>query len=288
MELVDGVYEEQVDDAAEVASALTASGGPLKPPKSWFDDPKLDKPTPIQVTKEGRIYGHIADWSTSHVGLPGDRKVPRSSTNYAFFRTGVVETEDGSEVPVGQLTLSGGHATLQADAGQTVKHYDDTASAVADIAVGEDSHGVWISGGLRPGVQDTDIRVLRASAPSGDWRPINGKLELVAVCQVNVPGFPVARAMVASGEVTALVAAGAGAMMQRRYENATLERVDELAAKLTRFEDKIASMTAAATKTKAPKMPPKKIVLSKEEESALDAEEAELMKNYREMPAKRK
>jgi hypothetical protein len=56
------------------------------------------------------------------------------------------------------------------------------------------------------------VRALRASAPSGDWRPINGSLELVAVCQVNVPGFPLARAMVASGKIMALVAAGASHM----------------------------------------------------------------------------
>jgi hypothetical protein len=48
----------------------------------------------------------------------------------------------------------------------------------------------------------------------------------VAVCQVNVPGFPIARARVASGYVTALVAAGASAIAELR--GATVE--DRIAA----------------------------------------------------------
>jgi hypothetical protein len=64
------------------------------------------------------------------------------------------------------------------------------------------------------------IRALRASAPSGDWRPINGGLELVAICQVNVPGFPTARAMIASGKVLALVAAGASYMAAMKCSGA--------------------------------------------------------------------
>lgn len=240
----DGVYEETVDDSAELANALLAGGGPLRPPREWFEHPNLTKPTPITVTADGRIYGHIASFETSHIGIPGARKPPRSRHDYAFFKTGVLETAEGDEVAVGQLTLAGGHAPLNADAGAAARHYDDTSSAVADVTVGEDIHGIWISGGVRPGVEDTAIRALRASAPSGDWRPINNNLELVAICQVNVPGFPVARAMVAGGEMISLVAAGASDMYRRRLEFATQASVDELRARLTQFED---SLTAAGT-----------------------------------------
>ena len=97
-----------------------------------------------------------------------------------------------------------------------MKHYDDTLSAVADVSAGEDSYGIWVSGSLRPDATALQVRALRASAPSGDWRPINGALELVAVCQVNVPGFPVARAMVAGGQVLALTAAGARPIAELR------------------------------------------------------------------------
>jgi hypothetical protein len=163
--------------------------------------------------------------------MAGSTKPPRSRSNYSYFHTGVVRTEDGTDVPVGQLTLAGGHATLEASASEAVKHYDDTASSFADVHAGEDRYGIWVSGALRPGTTPEQIRAVRASAPSGDWRPINGYLELVAVCQVNVPGFPIARARVASGAVVALVAAGASVLAKMKSDP-----MAELAERVERLE----------------------------------------------------
>jgi hypothetical protein len=218
----DGIYEETVDAEGELL-AVTASGFlsqeiPSTPPSEWFSDPQLGKPTPITVGEDGRIFGHIAAWHVNHIGMPRATKPPRSKSKYAYFHTGVCRTDNGSDVPVGQLTLAGGHAPLDADAASAARHYDDTASAIADVHAGEDAHGIWVAGSLRPNATEGQIRALRASAPSGDWRPINGSLELVAVCQVNVPGFPIARAMVASGKVLALVAAGAHYMAIMKSE----------------------------------------------------------------------
>ena len=211
----DGIYEEAVE--AELPGVITASGFltapvPVTPPREWFESPMLTKPTPITVDETGKIYGHIAAWHVNHIGMPRSTRPPRSRSKYAYFHTGVLRCDDGRDVPVGQLTLAGGHASLHADAAAAAKHYDDTASAIADVHAGEDEYGIWVSGSIRPDATEAQIRALRASAPSGDWRPINGSLELVAVCQVNVPGFPIARAMVASGKVLALVAAGAHEM----------------------------------------------------------------------------
>jgi len=206
--LKDGIYTEALDDVGLVRAVL-AGGFPVAPPDEWLQDQKLDRLTPLTHTDDGQVFGHIADWHQQHIGLPGSVKPPRSRSNYSYFMTGTLRTASGKDVNVGQLTLAGGHAPLNADAGHAVAHYDNTASAVADVVVGEDKFGIWVAGALRPDIKPEQVRTLRASAPSGDWRPINGALELVAVCQVNVPGFPIARARVASGAVTALVAAGA-------------------------------------------------------------------------------
>lgn len=220
----DGVYEESMEDFADLepimASGFLKSPIPLSPPADWFKRPQLNRPTPLTVDDDGRIYGHIAAWNVNHIGLPRATKPPRSRSKYAYFHTGVLRCEDGTDVPVGQLTLAGGHAPLNADAASAAKHYDDTASAVADIHVGEDEYGIWCAGSLRPDLEEMQIRALRASAPSGDWRPINGGLELVAICQVNVPGFPTARAMVAGGKMLALVAAGASYMAAMKCSGA--------------------------------------------------------------------
>lgn len=232
----DGIYfddADPVETAALLACGIIASSIPMTPPKTWFENPQLKEPTPLTVTDDGRVFGHIAAWHVDHIGMAFGTRPPRSRSNYAYFHTGVVRTEEGSDVPVGQLTLAGGHADITASAADAVKHYDDTASAFADVHAGEDAYGIWVSGALRPGTTPEQVRAARASAPSGDWRPIKGALELVAVCQVNVPGFPVARARVASGQVTALVAAGASSLARLKANPvADLQsRVDRLEAK---------------------------------------------------------
>jgi hypothetical protein len=94
------------------------------------------------------------------------------------------------------------------------------------------------------------IRALRASAPSGDWRPINGSLELVAVCQVNVPGFPIARALVASGKVMALVAAGANfmAVLKSEHVDHFITKAEQL-AQLSASAPDLKSRVRAAKKS---------------------------------------
>jgi hypothetical protein len=239
-DMADGTYIGTPATDAEteemVRSALVAAGVPLNPPVAWFDNPKLGERTPLTIEDDGRVFGHIATWDREHIGLPFSTTPPKSRSNYAYFHTGVLRTEEGVDVPVGQITLAGGHADLNASAQMAVKHYDDTASAMCDVHCGEDEFGIWVAGALRPSVTSEQIRAIRASAPSGDWRPINGRLELVAICQVNVPGFPITRARVASGHVYALVAAGTSTLNEIRrgrvnnHLDALLERVERLEA----------------------------------------------------------
>lgn len=228
----DGVYETMLDDMDSELASLAASAAPMIPPASWFENPRLNEPTPLTVDDNGRVFGHIAAWHVDHIGLPQATRPPRSASKYAYFHTGVVRVDDGRDVPVGQLTLAGGHAPLFASANDAVKHYDDTASAVADIHIYEDSYGIVAAGALRPDVTPSQVRALRASAPSGDWRPISNRLELVAVCQVNVPGFPIARSMVAGGQIQALVAAGAQPLAELRESTQT----NQLEARLKSLE----------------------------------------------------
>ena len=230
----DGTYVDEMDEteaSALVACGLVAGSIPVVPPNAWFENPKMSKATPLTVDDEGRVFGHIAAWHVDHIGMSFGTKPPRSRSKYAYFHTGVVRTDSGKDVPVGQLTLAGGHASLEASASEAVRHYDDTASAIADVHAGEDAFGIWVAGALRPGTTPEQVRALRASAPSGDWRPVKGHLELVAVCQVNVPGFPIARARVASGAVMALVAAGAGVLARMKSDP-----VAELSARVQKLE----------------------------------------------------
>lgn len=184
---------------------------PARPPKDWFANPDLSVPTGITVSADGRVYGHAALWGTCHVGQAGLCVTPPQEDSHPYFMTGAVWTDEGDMVSVGQITLGTGHADIQAGHRAATEHYDNTGTAVADVAVGNDSHGIWVAGSLRPGTPADKIHELRASGQvSGDWRNIGGHLRLVGLLAVNVPGFPVPkiRAKYTSGQQLALVAAG--------------------------------------------------------------------------------
>ena len=192
-------------EVRERDGSITASAHPIEapvcPPSEWFTDPKLHGPTPMTVTNEGRLYGHVATWGTCHIGF-ADQCVtpPRSVANYSHYLTGEILCADGSRVPVGQITMDTGHAPLNATGARATAHYDNTGTAVADVIVGEDDYGIWMAGAIRPELDAAKIRGLMASDVSGDWRRIAGNLELVGVLAVNVPGFPKARIMARENE----------------------------------------------------------------------------------------
>lgn len=191
--------------------SLTAAAIPTAPPEAWFKDPNLTGPTALVVEDDGRVYGHIAAWGTCHIGQIGKCvEPPTSPSNYAYFRTGALQTAEGTSVAVGHLTMGTGHAGPRDSANAAAEHYDNTGTVFADVAAGEDAYGIWVAGSLRPGITAEQVRVARSAPISGDWRTIRGSLELVGALAVNVPGFPVPRpqGLLASGEVKSLQASG--------------------------------------------------------------------------------
>lgn len=172
----------------------------VAPPGVWFALQKLDGPTPIHVSTDGQIYGHAAAWGVCHSSYQNKCiYVPRSNCNYAKYRTGNVLTAEGNLIPTGRIISDTCHPrTKGLSAEDTKKFYDNTGNAVADVVVYEDEFGLQIAGALRPEVTPAQIRTLRGSSLSGDWRPIRGQLELVALLCVNAPGF-IVDGLVASG-----------------------------------------------------------------------------------------
>lgn len=192
----------------EVLTAAAAGMAPEVPPADWFTTPEADRPTPLTITADGQVFGHAALWNTCHTGIPGRCTTPpRSPSGYRFFHLGATETDDGGTVSTGKITFGAGHAPLTASRSGTAAHYDNTAHAGADVVARDGKHGIWVAGALRPGLAARAVKTLRAAALSGDWRSVNGALELIGLLAVNVPGFPVPR-------TSALVSAATG-----EYEN---------------------------------------------------------------------
>lgn len=206
--------ETEVDETEEETEAVAASAAatvpaqpatvvvPSRPPADWFTNPGFAEPTPLTISDDGRVSGHLAAWGTCHVGSERICLVPPSTEcSYERFLIGTVPTADGSSVPTGALTWGIEHADLSLSLIEAQAHYANSRHGWADVTVGEDDHGIWTAGALRPGLTHDDVRILRALALSGDWRHDARvrNLELVAALAVNVPGFPIPRAVVASG-----------------------------------------------------------------------------------------
>lgn len=227
-----------------VAEVITAAG-PIIYPNEMFADPEFAVPTPIRVDAEGHVSGHAAVWGKCHIGFPGTcTTAPKSRTNYSHFLTGSLPLEEGGFQPVGTITLDTSHAEHRMSAREAAMHYDHTGTAAAFVNVGEDAHGIWVSGVLRPGLADEDATILSASSLSGDWRRIGGNLELVALLSVNTPGFPVA--YTAGDEQVALVAAGYGHIKPKQSHSQLAAEIGHAAetalARTTAHEIRLASM----------------------------------------------
>jgi hypothetical protein len=208
-----------------LTAALTAPE--WKPPAAWFADPQLSVPTGITVTDEGRVYGHAAMWGSCHIGQADVCVQPPHEENHPYYMTGEALTDDGRRIPVGQITVGTGHAPLSMGAIPASEHYDHTGHAVADVTVGNDAHGIWVAGSIRPGADPALVHELRASGQvSGDWRRIGSALRLVGLLAVNVPGFPVPKlkARVASGVQEALVAAGRPTVSHAKTEGEIIQQ----------------------------------------------------------------
>jgi hypothetical protein len=166
--------------------AAVADAVPMEPPAAWFADPVLTGPTKITVTDEGRVYGHIAAWASKHAGLPGDVVPPHNpDTAYSKFHRHPVRCADGSRVKTGPLAGKGHADRNDCRLWAVQAHYDNPDYVLADVVVGEDEHGIWASGALRPGVEPWQVMYVDRYSISGDWR--GG--ELLAACLASVPGF---------------------------------------------------------------------------------------------------
>lgn len=164
------------------------------PPREAFFRPEPNTPMPMSYDEDGSVYGHAAIWGSCHRGFLGGQfeqcvTPPRSASNYGQFHQGHVITAEGERVAIGKITFDTDHAPLTADVVAASRHYDNTGSVGALVRASNGRQGIWVSGVLRPDLASSAVVALRANPLSGDWRQMNGNLELVAALAVPVNGF---------------------------------------------------------------------------------------------------
>jgi hypothetical protein len=251
------VTEEEAAEEAQRAAALIASvGTAARPPVGAFALPELDRPTPITYdTETGRVFGHIATWSTCHVGY-SDVCVtaPRDDTEaFTWFNRFPVETEDGGTIWAGRITVGGRHPGLNLTASATMAQYDGKTVA-ADVRAYADAHGIAVAGHLRPGLDAATLAVLGRRKVSGDWRETPAGLSLVEVLALSPgprahaePGFPIPGTFSVNGRQTALTASLGPVPTGRGPVTLRAEKLDiQGAVRAALAEDRAAQAARAA------------------------------------------
>lgn len=194
----DAPTEAEVREAvtAQVAAAYTIEIPDL-PPADWFEEPaELPPIGALWVTAEGRIFGLVGPGDTAHRSFR-DRRVtiPMGNVDYAAWMNRPTLVQGGKRVATGVITMNCGHASPLGplDPGERMKHYDNSCSIAAVVAVGESKKfgAPWVSGVLMPMDAEQAQRFM-ACQLSGDWAPHREKpgwREFVAALAVPVPGF---------------------------------------------------------------------------------------------------
>lgn len=234
-----GLISEDDEQIAASVSALVAHAwhDEWRPPAGWFDDPKLNNYTPILVTDQGRVYGHAAPWGQCHLGFMNECITPPHETHHSYYLTGEVICEDGSHVAVGQITAGLEHAPLSARAARAKEHYENTDAVIADVVVGNDTHGIWVAGAIRPDANNKRVNALRASGQvSPDWRRIGGELRMIGLLTVNESGYivPKVRTLTAGGQMQSMVASGLMPVRPPHADKLSDEDLEQLALKKLR------------------------------------------------------
>lgn len=187
MLIVDVPLEYSLQVALE--EEIMADGAPV-PPWELFHAPepaKAQKLTVGEPTEDGWIpvTGHLALWESCHDGIVGRcTRVPRPDDNYASYNKPGVLTTKGI-VGTGPIFLNGGHR--KSNTGDYFDAYGGIENAWADVRVVAGTLGPWLSGYVRPGVEDNQVLAARASRISGHWKGSR----LKAIVSVNAEGFDV-------------------------------------------------------------------------------------------------
>jgi len=229
---VDARIELGASEAAPAEPVIASASFPLAPPRSWLFMPEPDDSSdlwvlqpdgqswavPLTILDSGQFYGHACYFGQCHIGYLDDCVSPPLSSDEFLARarvldehgdvkthgalTGVLRVDDGTDVPVMPVVLSADHPDGWMFSADAQDEYAHTGLQWGQCRVTQSPIGVWVAGALNPDITPEQLRVLRASALSGDWREVPGEqgAQFVAVLTVSRPGFPIARhALAASG-----------------------------------------------------------------------------------------
>lgn len=167
-------------------------------PANHFERWESKGEVPLQVTKDGRVFGHAAGSGCYRTGSKAGVCTKYSADPdpaMKNFHTGTATLDNGEVIRVGALTCANLHASPSMGYEQQRQHHENTSTVWAKVVAWNDSRGrLCISGSVVPGLDETTLAQVAGTPLSVELWPVPGVngLTLVAAHTVITPAWPVA------------------------------------------------------------------------------------------------
>jgi hypothetical protein len=183
-------------------TAALADVFPLDPPVSWFTslpdwfEPGMKLSVVTDGPEAGRVAGTVAPRGVFLLDGKAAFTAEDSPTGYEDAMQGDTVTAEGQVLKTSNLSADLNHVPIAATFGQAVDAMAHTGVALARVRYADvPGYGTVAIGAAWPGLDDTQVRKMQASALSGHWtwREEVGAYDMAGAIFVNNPGLPLPR-----------------------------------------------------------------------------------------------
>lgn len=161
-----------------------------------FDKWESDDLVPLQVTADGRVFGHAAGAGCGRDGRKGTCDTYKADPDPAMrnFHTGTATLDNGAVIRVGALTCAGLHADIRMSHQEQRQHHENSTTVWAKVVAWNDAKGrLCVSGAVVPGLDSTLVAQVAGLPISPELWPVRGVkgLTMCGMHSVITPLWPV-------------------------------------------------------------------------------------------------
>jgi hypothetical protein len=181
--------EEVAPSDGPLTASITAAAAVATYPPEHFELWERKEETPLQVTKDGRVFGMLAGSGCFRNGDTSTcEKYQRDpDPKLSNFHTSTLTLDNGEVIRVGALVAGTTHADVRMSLEEQRQHHENTSRAWALVTAFEDSRGrLCCTGSVIPGLDPTFQAQAASSPVSIEKWPAHGVRGLTLVGAVSV------------------------------------------------------------------------------------------------------
>ena len=147
---------------------------------------------PVTIAADGSVSGFYAIEGQCHIGYLGQGVCvpPTLDTEFAEFHEKPIRLASGANLDIGFGTALNDHVSGDLPGDKVVQVQVDLSTLVCALrAVYYPGAGIWLSGHMLPGVDESLVAAMRLGYPSGHWAADTGEHSLRIFHWVTKPGY---------------------------------------------------------------------------------------------------